>query len=261
MMITSFAIVGLTILAREVIAALRSMGSVGSFAPTPAWSCLNRSGPAVLAHTVELLHHLGAYPSRKRHTASAYMLGARGSPDGRARRQGIEQRPRLPQIGGVEAFGEPLVHTGQSSVGLLAALLRPEQARQAHGGTQLPRPGRLLARDVDRPAEAPLGTDDISGRGGQAELAVQPEELRFPHTLTRVANALERLADHAPAVRGLPQPQARAGQERKKVGQEQLRPGIAVAGEPALDLGDAGRARAELGVDGSFDDRTGSDPL
>src|SRR5215469_5023445 len=61
----------------------------------------------------------------------------------------VQQRLSFLQIGGVEAFGEPVVDLGEHRAGLVATALFCEQPRQAHRRTQLKRFCALQARDFD----------------------------------------------------------------------------------------------------------------
>ena len=75
-------------------------------------------------------------------------------PNERLCAQPIEQRFRIFQIGGVEALGEPVVDFGEHSARFVAALLTSQQARETHGGAQLPPFGLLMRRDFDCLAKA-----------------------------------------------------------------------------------------------------------
>ena len=60
----------------------------------------------------------------------------------------VEQRLRLFQIGGVEAFGEPAVDRREEIAGFGAAALVAAEPGEAHGGAQFPELGLLLLGDA-----------------------------------------------------------------------------------------------------------------
>ncbi len=61
----------------------------------------------------------------------------------------VEQSLGVVQVGGVEAFGEPVVDVGEHRARLVATALRCEQSREAHRRAQFPclRAHRLRERD------------------------------------------------------------------------------------------------------------------
>src|SRR6516164_2190909 len=63
-------------------------------------------------------------------------------------RRRVEQRPRLPEIGRVEAFGEPAVDRREDVAGFGAAALVAAEPREARGGSQFPELGLLLPGDA-----------------------------------------------------------------------------------------------------------------
>src|SRR4051794_5735012 len=73
-----------------------------------------------------------------------------------------EQRLRLLQIFGVEAFGEPAINWGQQLIRLLAFALALPQACQTHRCAQLPHFRLLPACPIERGEEVPLGTFNIA---------------------------------------------------------------------------------------------------
>src|SRR6516162_1824002 len=60
----------------------------------------------------------------------------------------VEQCPGIPQIGGVEALGEPAVTGGEKLVRLGAPVLLAPQPGEARRGAQLPRFGTLLSSQL-----------------------------------------------------------------------------------------------------------------
>src|SRR5438046_849467 len=80
----------------------------------------------------------------------------------------LEESLRLLKVGGVEAFGEPIVDAGESCARVSDSSLRGQPPRQAQARTQLPRPCDLPAGDLDRPAEALHGFVDVVRSGGEA---------------------------------------------------------------------------------------------
>src|SRR6266511_2792100 len=102
-------------------------------------------------------------------------------------REVFQERLRLPEVGRVEAFGEPIVD-GEGAFRLVALALRNEQTRQAQGGTQLPRPGCLTARDLERPADdaQPLvKLTELQARAGQEGKEVRHEQVRAGRAVAR----------------------------------------------------------------------------
>src|SRR5262249_38388947 len=68
----------------------------------------------------------------------------------------VQQRPRLFQVGRVEAFGEPARNWREEVVGFGAAAPFTQQARKADRGTQFKPACALLVCDGKRPAEIAL---------------------------------------------------------------------------------------------------------
>src|SRR5262245_56988799 len=88
-----------------------------------------------------------------------------------------QQRLGVLQVGGVEAFGEPVVERGEERAGLVASALVAEQARQAGGGPQLEPLRLLFPRDPER---APEEVSRLFARTAalvQEDLGPQPMEL------------------------------------------------------------------------------------
>src|SRR5215472_2472748 len=71
-------------------------------------------------------------------------------PNERLLAQLIEQRLGLLEIGSVEAFGEPVVDFGEHRTRFIPLPLLRQQAREAHGGAQLPCFGALMASHFER---------------------------------------------------------------------------------------------------------------
>src|SRR5262245_28326234 len=70
---------------------------------------------------------------------------------------GLEHRPGLSEVGGVEALGEPGVDRRQEIAPLVAPALPVIQVREARRRTELERSARLGSGHVDAPPEAGLG--------------------------------------------------------------------------------------------------------
>src|SRR5262245_42816111 len=66
----------------------------------------------------------------------------------------VEQRRRILQIGGVEAFGEPVVDLGEHRACLIAAAGVAQQSGKADRRAQLPPSAALLLRDCESFLEA-----------------------------------------------------------------------------------------------------------
>ena len=64
--------------------------------------------------------------------------------------QFVEQRLGVFQVRRVEALGEPVVDLGEHCASLVVATLLGEHPGKADGRAQLPPPGLLSARDVER---------------------------------------------------------------------------------------------------------------
>src|SRR5262249_51532006 len=116
--------------AREALTAVRRRLEAGHFDPTPCWT--GRGG-------------IG----RPSETRIARVLGA-------SRHQLLQQRLRLLQIARVKPFSEPAVDWREQFTRLLHLALVAPEACEAHGGTQFPGFGLLLARDSERASEFDL---------------------------------------------------------------------------------------------------------
>src|SRR5271156_3721560 len=90
---------------------------------------------------------------------------SRFSPEPLAQRilmsQLVEQRLGVFQVGGVEAFGEPVVDVGEHRARLISLALVCEQSREARRRAQLQRLGALLSRNLDCPFKAGLRLRNI----------------------------------------------------------------------------------------------------
>src|ERR1700722_2172345 len=73
----------------------------------------------------------------------------------------VEQCLCIFQIGGVEAFREPVVDIGEPRTCLFAASLRYEQPGEVGRGTQFPRLGALLTCDLDSALKAILNLSGL----------------------------------------------------------------------------------------------------
>src|SRR5579862_453855 len=69
----------------------------------------------------------------------------------------VEQGLGIIQIGGIEAFGEPVVDFGEHRARFVAMTLLREQSREAGRGAQFKTTGLLAGRSVDRRAKQSLG--------------------------------------------------------------------------------------------------------
>src|SRR5262249_35623770 len=94
--------------------------------------CISHRYPMEVFHSQGVMN---TYPA---------LVGRQGVSTGVALRQRVQQRLGLLEISGVKAFGEPPVDWGQEVMGFLTFALLLPQARQTHGGTQLPGLGLLL---------------------------------------------------------------------------------------------------------------------
>jgi hypothetical protein len=104
-------------------------------------------------------------------------------------RQLVEQRLRLFEVGGVEAFGEPAVDGCQKVAGLGETALLAAESGEARGGAQFPELGLLLLSDVQGLAIELLGGlgMPLQPRGGivqideHAAVAERPDAARHTH--------------------------------------------------------------------------------
>src|SRR5712691_3073909 len=83
----------------------------------------------------------------------------------------VEQRLRLFQILGIEAFGEPAVDRCEKIAGLAAPRLFGQQAGEADSGAQLEPARALLARNRKRPAISSLDLRPVRGRQSAQQVA------------------------------------------------------------------------------------------
>src|ERR1700730_8609390 len=98
-----------------------------------------------------------------------------------ARLQLLHQRLGVLEIGGIEAFGEPIVDFGEHRPRFLASARRCEQARKAYGCAQFPRFGAHLSRKRNRLAE--IGLDELSLPLFEPQFAAEPESFRAVYDL------------------------------------------------------------------------------
>src|SRR5215475_15180853 len=95
----------------------------------------------------------------------------------------VEQCLSLPEVGRVEALGEPAVDRRQEVISALPLSSFGPQAREARHSAKLKRPRMLLSGDVHRPLEVQPRLVRVHGRLGQQELAPQPQQFWFPEPL------------------------------------------------------------------------------
>src|SRR6266446_2786852 len=81
-------------------------------------------------------------------------------------RQGVQQRLRLLQVGGVKALGEPAVDRDQQLAGFVPLALALPQPAQAHGGPQLQGLGLLAASYGQRLLKTVFCLVNVPGKGG-----------------------------------------------------------------------------------------------
>src|SRR5229473_249850 len=91
-------------------------------------------------------------------------------------------------IGGVEAFGEPVVEIGEHPARLFAMTLLHEQSCQAGRRSQLKEFRGLFGGNRDRAPQVSLGLSGIFGTH-QKGFALDALELGFPGKYTRTVSA------------------------------------------------------------------------
>src|SRR5215471_14945696 len=106
-------------------------------------------------------------------------------------RQLAEQLPRIFEVGGGEALGEPAVDRSKQIAGCGATTLVSPQPGKARGGAQFPQPGFLHSGDAEGFAIQLLGGFGIALPEQQP--ASLPIELRGEPTLPRPLDELQRL--------------------------------------------------------------------
>src|SRR5262245_31523444 len=148
----------------------------------------------------------------------------------RSSRQRLEERARVTEVGGLEAFGEPRIDRAQYGPGAGAVVLLIEQPRQARRGAQLPSPGALTACDVPGLLEAGAGGgDDSLALFGQQKLASQAMDLRLVISLAGLARVREGFVERVQPLVGPAAGPAHLGQEAREPAERQ-----ASAGRPVL---------------------------
>lgn len=99
-------------------------------------------------------------------------------------RQLVEQRLRVEEVAGREAFGERRVDRGEEGAGFGALALVAPEAGEARRGAQLERAGALLAGDGEGAVVAGGGL--VGGAAGREEqVAVEPVEVGIEERLAR----------------------------------------------------------------------------
>ena len=92
--------------------------------------------------------------------------------------ESLKKRLCLPQVGGIEPFGEPVINRLQHSLCASDTDMITQQPGEACGGTQFQGQRALPARPVERLAEMVLGCGHCSGFGLQEQkLAPDAQQL------------------------------------------------------------------------------------
>src|SRR5262249_33881797 len=104
----------------------------------------------------------------------------------------IEQRPRVLQIGKIEALVEPVINVAEHCPCFIAAVGIAQQARETHRGAQLPPLGFLLTRDFERGPKTVLWFRRCSVATHKQRLAFKAEDLGEVDSFTGTLTMLQR---------------------------------------------------------------------